>query len=409
LKTFAKDALVCENAFPNAGPSGASIASMLTGKLPTRTRLIFPPDILRGKDVYQHLPAILKRQGYRSINIGIRSYADAYDMNMRNSFDVVNERSFQEVAVPESIARLVGQDSAYFLTRIFDRVWSRVLHVAGVRSISDAFAEVMDAERSFGNDLERIDSLWSFIDSSDAPFFAHLHLLATHGPKFFSTAPVFSLGQKQDGAWMTDFYDDAVLRLDKYLIEIVDQLQARDKLASTLVIITSDHGQNHAVNVRLPLILRFPKTEYTGRISANVQNLDVPATILAYLGISQPAWMQGRSLISADLQPNYPIFSADRRHGVTQMRAGWLEMDTEEIGPPFYSLGYLGVLICDRFFQLELEPGILRVSEVSAENPSCSLEESPTTEEIGQMLVEHLRDCGYDTSGIRSPLMVIKN
>ena len=91
------------------------------------------------------------------------------------------------------------------------------------------------------------------------------------------------------------------------------------------------------------------------------------------------------------------------------MRAGWLEMDTEEIGPPFYSLGYLGVLICDRFFQLELEPGILRVSEVSAENPSCSLEESPTTEEIGQMLVEHLRDCGYDTSGIRSPLMVIKN
>ncbi len=407
LKSLAKDALVCENAFSNAGPSGASIASMLTGKLPTRTRLIFPPDILRGRDVYQHLPAILKRYGYRSINIGIRAYADAYDMNMRNSFDVANDRSFREVEVPKSVASLIGQDSAYFLVSIFDRIWSRTLHVAGIRPITDAFAEVMDAEKSFGSDAERIKSLWSFIDSSEIPFFAHLHLLATHGPKFHSTKKKFSLGQTQNEPWMSDFYDDAILRFDRYVSRIIDQLQLRDQLESTLVIITADHGQNHTVNVRLPLILRFPRGEHAARISPNAQNLDVGATILSYLALPQPEWMEGRSLISDDLRPDFPIFSADRRHGVTRLRAGWIEMNVEEIGPPFYSLGYLGVLICDQFFQLEIEPGILRVSKVNTETSSCSHEELPATDEISQMLVNHLRESGYDTSSIKIPFTEI--
>ena len=407
LRSFSEDALVCENAFSNAGPSGASIASMLTGKLPTHTGLIFPPDILRGRDVYQHLPAILKRHGYRSINIGIRAYADAYDMNMRNSFDIANGRSFQEVELPEPVVSLIGQDSAYFLATMFDRIWSRIFHVAGIQPITDAFAEVMDAEKSYGSDAKRIQSLWSFIDSSDLPFFAHLHLLATHGPKFRPKVQVFSLGQAQKEPWTRDFYDDAILAFDGYLAEIVRQLGLRSKLESTLVIITSDHGREHIVNVRLPLIFRFPRGKYAGRISKNVQNLDVAPTILEYLDLAQPEWMEGRSLISDDLQPDYPIFSADRRHGLTQLRAGWLEMDVEKIEPPFYSLGYLGVLICDQFFQLEMEPSILRVSKVRTETSSCSDETPPENEKIGQMLLDHLRESGYETSSIRTPLTEI--
>ena len=58
LRELAERSLLCENNFPNAGPSAASVASILTGKLPTETRLIYPPDILTGKDAYQHLPAI---------------------------------------------------------------------------------------------------------------------------------------------------------------------------------------------------------------------------------------------------------------------------------------------------------------------------------------------------------------
>ena len=64
--------LFCENAFSNATISAPSIVSMLTGKLPTDTKLYYPPDILRGEDAYQHLPAILRSYGYRNIDFGIR-------------------------------------------------------------------------------------------------------------------------------------------------------------------------------------------------------------------------------------------------------------------------------------------------------------------------------------------------
>ena len=63
IKTFSKKALVFDNFLPSTGNSGGSIASILTGKLPTQIKVIYPPDILRGKDAYEHLPAILRKQG----------------------------------------------------------------------------------------------------------------------------------------------------------------------------------------------------------------------------------------------------------------------------------------------------------------------------------------------------------
>ena len=69
LEEFARDAMVYENAFSNSAHTGSSIASLLTGKLPTEIRLIFPPEILRGRDAYQHLPLLLRNYGYHSIHL----------------------------------------------------------------------------------------------------------------------------------------------------------------------------------------------------------------------------------------------------------------------------------------------------------------------------------------------------
>jgi glucan phosphoethanolaminetransferase (alkaline phosphatase superfamily) len=52
LKDFAKSALLAENNFPNASQTTGSLVSIYTGKLPTATRLLYPPDILKGKDAF---------------------------------------------------------------------------------------------------------------------------------------------------------------------------------------------------------------------------------------------------------------------------------------------------------------------------------------------------------------------
>ena len=169
LRELAERSLLCENNFPNAGPSAASVASILTGKLPTETRLTYPPDILTGKDAYQHLPAILKMLGYRSANSGLRYYADAYDLNMRHSFDWVNDRELKGFLLPEWFTGLVGQESAYFLIQVRDRIESRLLHVFGVERMSDAFEQVLQAPYQLRGDTGRIVHLWRWLAEGMSP------------------------------------------------------------------------------------------------------------------------------------------------------------------------------------------------------------------------------------------------
>ena len=77
LARFARQALVFENAFPNGASTASSTTSMLTGRLPAENGVIYPPDIARGDAVYQHLPGLLRRLGYRTGQISIRWYADS--------------------------------------------------------------------------------------------------------------------------------------------------------------------------------------------------------------------------------------------------------------------------------------------------------------------------------------------
>jgi len=80
---------------------------------------------------------------------------------------------------------------------------------------------------------------------------------------------------------------------------------------NTVIILGSDngyfHGERHQIgkwyiqeeSIRVPLVIydpRLPATLRGQRVSQMTLNLDIPATILDYAGVSQPAVMQGRSL-----------------------------------------------------------------------------------------------------------------
>ena len=394
LRKLAERSLLCENNFPNAGPSAASVASILTGKLPTETRLIYPPDILRGKDAYQHLPAILKTLGYRSANIGLRYYADAFDLNMRHSFDWANDRELQGFLLPEWFTDAVGQGAAYFLTQIRDRIESRLLHVFDVERMSDAFDQLVHAPYQSRGDTERIVQLWRWLDKGEGPFFVYLHMLGTHGSKFRPDRRVFSEGKTQDQPWMTDFYDDAILQFDFNVNKILQGLADRDLSKDTIVVITSDHGVKHANRKRVPLMFLFPTDDRGRRVSSNTQNLDIAPTLLDYLGMDRPEWMMGQSLVARDPNPGRAIFTADRIHGLGVIARR--QITPSYIVPPFFSLGSVSVIRCDTVVEFRLGKNATFVSTVKGHTRPCP--DGPAPAEAMQQIVDHLDRYDYDTS-----------
>ena len=77
LNEMAKTSLVAENAFPNVSSTTASTTSALTGREPVAVGVFRYPDILSGDNSFEHLPGILKRQGYKTVEIGTSYYVDA--------------------------------------------------------------------------------------------------------------------------------------------------------------------------------------------------------------------------------------------------------------------------------------------------------------------------------------------
>ncbi len=393
ITRFAENAVFFENAFANSGHTGASIASMLTAKLPTSTRLIYPPDILRGKNAYQHLPAILKQHGYRNVSVSIRHYADPYDLNMRNSFHWANGRELNESQHLLDLVVSMGLGSGYFIEKMVDRVISRALHILGWRAMDDAFAEVVHVQHLWLKDAQRLDHLFSLIESGDPPFFAHIHLLGTHGPRFRPARKMFSLGKEQDQKWMLEFYDDAIFDFDAHFQKIVDFLEERGIFEDSLVILYSDHGFSFQTHFRVPLIMRFPDRR-TARISSNVQNLDIAPTILDYLGISKPEWMQGRSLLSISGHPR-PIFAAKKLRALTvEGEHGW-EVDLSKTSPPFHSLGEVSMVVCQRWYSLDLALGKILSLDVVGHTEPCPTEKLPSLREARRSILNHLQESGY--------------
>lgn len=400
LRELAQNALVCENGFSNSAHTGASIASMLTGRLPTGTRLVYPPDILRGADVYRHLPAVLKSLGYRTADISIRYYADAPDMNMREGFDYANSRRFERefVILKDEAIRVLGQEVAYFTDLMVQRVQDRFNHLRGLSRMGDAFAQVAGTESKMARtDAERIKELFSFVDESSDPYFAHVHLMGTHEP-FRPGRRVFSDADSEPHSM--DAYDDTIVEFDDRIRQIVESLSGRGRFDKTLLIIHSDHGLSFQTDVRLPLLFLFPGGTHHGRVGTNTQNVDIAPTILDYLGVNISEWMDGQSLLGAPPPADRPIFSASRPPGTAFARGPFWQLDQDRLAPPYYSLGVITMIVCNSWFRLDLGEASLSSGLVDGHTRPCSEKPSPGREEARDMIIRLLEANDYETASL---------
>ncbi len=398
LKELAQSSLVAENAFTNAANTAGSVISIMTSKLPTQTRLLYPPDILTGIDSFQHLPGILKNLGYRNVELGVPYYVDADNYNLQNSFDMVNNRTVDNGKLGSLAISLGFENESYFLTRLNGRISDRVLHLFFIRQMQNPYKFVTQPAANI-DDETKINAAMAQFNQSPDPLFIHIHLLGTHGGYYSPGKRVFSAGESQIAPWLTDFYDDTLLGFDAIVGEVIERLKAIGQYDNTILIIYTDHNKEFRTDERIPLIIHFPGDDYAGNITWNVENMDISPTILDYLGLNEPSWMEGVSLLKENPNRRRLIFST----GTTKLKPNELDisaLDPDLNKPPFYQFSYISVLDCQRLYTLDLTSYQWSSKDVSRYVNPCSQAELLSRDEIKRAAYLRLAEDRFDISSL---------
>jgi arylsulfatase A-like enzyme len=199
-------------------------------------------------------------------------------------------------------------------------------------------------------EINRSFLAWSRRLPDGRPFFAFLNYFDAHDPYLPQAQDLAALGSQQDSAnrlsplrrfsiserreGMTaddirierERYEAAIRGLDREIGVLLDSLQQRGVLERTVVVVTSDHGEEfgehgafyhgHTLNAQalhVPLMIMYPPSVPAGRRVSDVVSLvDVAATISS-LAAPSTSPMPGRSLVrhwDGSAPGDEPAFSA---------------------------------------------------------------------------------------------------
>jgi hypothetical protein len=282
MASLRDETLFFENSFSNACRTYGSLVSLVTGRLPTHTRVLDPPSMLDGDARYQHLPGILRQHGYRTLQLTMKLFADATSANLVGAFDQAN---YDWEAIRFAPVDGASDTARLFRLQVFDRLQDRLTRIFTGQE-KDGFAllvsDATDAppKSYFWRDEKRAKTLLEFVDATDEPWFAQVHLVDTH------------MGVDADQP-----LDVQLRNTDNRVRTVVEGLRARGVLDRTIVVIGADHGRAWQSRVRLPLMIRFPNGQHARRERGNAQLVDVAPTTLDALGLPIPTWMDGASLL----------------------------------------------------------------------------------------------------------------
>ncbi|MGD2110534.1 MAG: sulfatase, partial [Phycisphaerae bacterium] len=155
---------------------------------------------------------------------------------------------------------------------------------------------------------------------------------------------------EQDFAAMRDLYASEIHLADRFVHQLVYALDAAKVLGRTLVIVTSDHGENigdhgmidHLLSmydstIHVPLLIRYPKRFEKRAVKDELVSLvDIVPTILDVCGLANDtnkAHVAKHSLCSPDRERRTFVTAENERpvNGIQIMKKKYPEFDTEPI------------------------------------------------------------------------------
>ena len=346
------------------------------------------PDILSGQDSFEHLPGILKQYGYYAVELGTPYYVDAEKLNLLDSFDVVNNQSLNTPVLGILRTVLGNTPSTYFTWTILERASERIQHIFFIKQMRNPLEEVNDPNARMTDD-EKVDQIIDLLNKADRPVFVFTHLMDTHGPAFSSSkqAHTSDASVDENTPWNINLYEASIGDFDNHVEKIYNYLSQSGKLDNTILVIYTDHGYKYSVNQRIPIIIHFPNNEYTGTRSNNVQIIDIPVTLLDYLGLPKPAWMSGQSLLEGEPPATRNIIS---------IVAG----SPKKIAPPFFQIKSVQIIVCQKWYALNVQENKFTSGHIFQHTTQCEKNLLPSDSDVRQEILDTLESYGYDISSL---------
>ncbi len=309
LDALARESVLFERAVVQAPYTWTSFGSIFTGKYPRRHGLVkmdprarFNPR--RNVTLQSHLDA----NGYRTgaFMTGMISNASGLLDGFQTYFEA-----------------MVGRDPVRRAS-----VWTYFRSEMVLHAIANKLRQAFDPTMVPSKAIDWIE------ENRNGRFLAVVHLYSTHTPydppakyDVFSTgydgpierfttemANLLERGEasltEADHQRVIDLYDGGVLFADAMIGDIVDTLRETGLLEKTIVVVTSDHGEElgeHGLwehdwmfntNQLVPLLFRAPGKRGAGtRVATPVELIDVVPTIFELLEMDGPPDVDGESLV----------------------------------------------------------------------------------------------------------------
>jgi arylsulfatase A-like enzyme len=183
------------------------------------------------------------------------------------------------------------------------------------RFFKDRVGHLIDAEQipgpqvsSWGKtDRAMFEATLDWIDADPTtPFFLLAYTIETHHPYCTPAEPMqFDVQDKELGNYL-----NAIRATDEYIAWYVQELEKRNLLHDTLIVVTADHGEafgqhnqrshNFGVyecNVHIPMVMLHPSLKnMPRRIHSPREQIDLSPTLLDMLGYKSPGVWQGRNM-----------------------------------------------------------------------------------------------------------------
>lgn len=312
IDAFAAESMLFERAASPAPSTRASIASFLTGVSPAVHGVESGlHGLLAGTEALQRLPEILKNAGYRTAAL---------------------------VANPNI-------DPAFGFQRGFD-VYERLYRLPEIQRPPSSLDLIYTAPAM-------VDEIRQFLENlpAEQPFFLFVLTIDPHGP--YTPPPPYDAMYDQRGAGGEPGMMNNLLELDRQLEagqpadldiplalyrgeisygdlafgEFMSWMKTNDWHKDTVVVFTADHGEAfgehgnrghgktiYQETIHIPLIIRYPKYFAGGhRNPANVDLIDLSATLVTLAGQNAPAYWTGRDL--RDAIPDGAVFAMSHQPG----------------------------------------------------------------------------------------------
>jgi len=319
LDAFAAEAVVFDNAYPEALPTIPVRTAMATG---CRTLHSRPWQPLTAEDVTAS--EILRCHGYTTVFITDTYHMAKPGMDFHRGFD-----SFRFIRGQEGDALELaphGKDLEHYVhplqserkRRVIDNFLRNTRHW---KSEEDTFpAQVFREAARMAEGLKDRDKLFFWVDSFDphepwnppAPYDAMYTDPHYSGRRLidanYSTVDYMS---EEELAFLKGMYAGEVALVDQWFGHFMDALRSCGLLERSLVVVLADHGHPHGDHgtimkspqnmynelLRIPLMIRLPGAERAGqRVEPLVETDDLLPTTLDILGLEhEAACMTGRS------------------------------------------------------------------------------------------------------------------